>query len=136
MATSTMPIVSVTRLRLRSIRFLLSFLWYTLRVSRQAKRAPGNMGVALRKTDGLAFWTLSMWRTIEAMKKFVFTSPHKEAMQKLPHWCDEAFFGDWEQDTMEWPSWDHAAEKLRARGRPAKVLHPSEQQKAGRIVTS
>src|ERR1700747_1134547 len=103
-----MPIVSVTRLRLRSIRFLLSFLWYTLRVSRQAKRAPGNMGVTLRKTDGLAFWTLSMWRTIETMKKFMFTAPHRKAMQGLPHWCDEASFSDWEQATTEWPLWNYA----------------------------
>ena len=131
-----MPIVSVTRLHLRSGRFLLSFLWYTIRSGRQARRTPGNLGVKLRKTNGLAFWTLSMWQTVEAMKRFMFALPHREAMRKLPHWCDEASFGDWELNTTEWPLWDQAAEKLRTSGRLAKVLHPSEPQKAGRIETS
>jgi len=44
----------------------------------------------MRRANGLAFWTLSIWRTIEAMKKFMFASPHKQVMQKLPYWCDEA----------------------------------------------
>ena len=132
-----MPIVSVTRLHVRSKRFLLPFLSYTLRASRQAKQTPGNLGVKLRKTNGLAFWTLGMWQTIEAMKKFMFASPHKEAMQKLPYWCDEASFADWEQNTTtEWPPWDYAAEKLKTTGRLAKVLHPSEQHNAGKIVIS
>jgi len=90
----------------------------------------------LRKTNGLAFWTLTQWQTIEAMKKFMFASPHKEAMQKLLHWCDEASFADWEQNTTDWPLWDYAAEKLRTAGRLARVLHPSAQQKTGKIETS
>jgi len=77
-----------------------------------------------------------MWQTIEATKKFKFASPHKKAMQKLPYWCNEASFADWEQNTTEWPLWDHASEKLRTSGRLAKVLHPSEQHKIGKIVTS
>src|SRR5712692_3664285 len=98
-----MPIVSVTRLHLRSVRFLPAFSWYTFKSARQAQQTPGNLGVQLRKTNGLAFWTLSMWQTIEATKKFKFASPHKKAMQKLPYWCNEASFADWEQNTTEWP---------------------------------
>ena len=131
-----MPIGSVTRLHLRSGRFLLPFFWYGVRSARQAKRTPGNLGVQLRRTNGVAFWTLSMWETIEAMKKFIFASPHRKAMEKLPQWCDEASFCDWEQTGTEWSSWDQAAEKLHASGHLAKVLHPSEQQKAGKIVRS
>jgi len=131
-----MPIASVTRLHLRSVRFLPAFSWYTLKSVRQAKQTPGNLGVKLRKTNGLAFWTLSMWQTLEAMKKFMFASPHKEAMQRLPHWCDEASFGHWEQKNVEWPSWDQAAEVLRATGRLAKVFYPSEEHNAGKTVTS
>ena len=131
-----MPIVSVTRLHLRSLRFFPGFLWYTRRSIRQAKSTPGNLGVRVRKTRGLAFWTLSIWRDNQAIRAFVPASPHKEAMQKLPHWCDEAAFADWEQDTADWPSWETAAEKLAATGRLVDVLHPSERQKAGTIATS
>ena len=102
----------------------------------QAKRTPGNLGVRVRKTKGLAFWTLAIWRDNQAIRTFVPASPHKEAMQKLPHWCDEAAFVDWEQDTADWPSWETATEKLAAMGRLVEVLHPSERHKAGRIQTS
>jgi hypothetical protein len=131
-----MVIVSVTRLRLRSIRFFPGFLWYTGRSVRLAKRTPGNLGVTVRKTKGLAFWTLAMWRDNQAIRTFVPASPHKEAMQKLPYWCDEAAFADWEEETADWPSWGTAAEKLAASGRLVNVLHPSEQHQAGRIETS
>src|SRR2546430_17055789 len=131
-----MPIVSVTRLHLRSLRFLPVFSWYTFTTTRQAKQTPGNLGVKVRKTNGLEFWTLTIWRTIEAMKKFMFASPHKEAMQKLPYWCDEASFTEWEQSGTEWASWEQAAQKLSAIGRLAKVLYPSGEQKAGKVVTS
>jgi hypothetical protein len=131
-----MAIISVTRLRLRSMRFLPEFLWYTTRSMKQAKRTPGNIGVRVRKTRGLAFWTLAMWRDNQAIRSFVPVSPHKEAMQKLPHWCDEAAFADWEQDTADWPPWEAATERLAATGRLVDVLHPSEQHKAGRIETS
>jgi hypothetical protein len=131
-----MIIVSVTRLRLRSIRFLPGFLWYTKRSQKQAQRTPGNLGVRVRKTQGLAFWTLAMWRDNGAIRGFVPASPHREAMQKLPHWCDEAAFADWEQEAADWPSWETANEKLAGTGRLVSVLHPSEQQKAGTIQTS
>ena len=134
--TKIMPVISVTRLRLRSLRFLPGFLWYTMRSIKQAKRTPGNLGVRTRKTKGLAFWTLAMWRDNQAIRSFVPASPHREAMQKLPHWCEEAAFADWEQDTAGWPSWEAASERLAATGRLVSVLHPSEHQKAGLIETS
>jgi hypothetical protein len=57
-------------------------------------------------------------------------------MRKLAAWCDEASFANWEQKSNEFPSWDYAVEQLRTVGRLSKVLYPSENQKAGRIVTS
>lgn len=131
-----MPIVSVTRLHLRSVRFLPAFFWYSNKSARQAKKTVGNLGVNLRKTNGLAFWTLTMWQSPEAMRVFVLAYPHKEAMQKLPYWCDEAAFADWEQDSTQWPSWEEAAQRLGASGRLARVLYPSAQQKAGKVVTT
>jgi hypothetical protein len=131
-----MPIVSVTRLHVRSVRFLPVFFWYTNKSLRQARQTSGNLGVKLRKTKGLAFWTLSMWENNGAIRTFVSASPHKEAMRRLPYWCDEASFADWEQNATNWPSWEQAGEKLSAAGRLASVLYPSKQHKAGNLVTS
>jgi uncharacterized protein DUF3291 len=131
-----MPVVSVTRLHLRSVRFLPAFFWYSKKSARQAKKTPGNLGAKLRKTHGLAFWTLTMWQNRGALRTFVSASPHKEAMQRLPYWCDEGAFADWEEDSTQWPHWEEAAQRLSANGRLAQVLYPSAQQQQGKVVTS
>jgi hypothetical protein len=58
-----MPLVAVTRLRIRSYRFLLPFAGNAWRSFRQAKHAAGSLAVKLRTADGLAFWTLTACRT-------------------------------------------------------------------------
>lgn len=49
-----MPLMAVTRLRIRSYRFLVSFLWQAWRLFRQAKPAAGSFGATLRRADGMA----------------------------------------------------------------------------------
>jgi hypothetical protein len=131
-----MVLVSVTRLRVRSFRFVLPFIWYAVRSTLQAKRSPGNIGVRLRKTKQLAFWTLTLWKSDSAMRAFRVASPHRDAMRKLPYWCDEASYAHWNQDDSVMPSWKEAVEKLSVSGELSKVLYPSPDQKAGRMGTS
>ena len=130
-----MVIVSVTRLRLRSLPFSRIPLVHPA-IGHTGKTDPGQSCVRVRKSKGLAFWTLEMWRDNQAIRTFEPASRHGGAMQKLPHWCDEAAFADWEQDTADWPPWETARGKLAATGRLVDVLHPSRQQKAGKIETS
>jgi hypothetical protein len=119
-------------LRIRSVRFVLPFGWYTWRSFRQAKRAPGNLGVKLRKAEGFAFWTLTGWQDEAAMSAYRITLPHRHAMPKLLEWCDEAAV-HWNQESAELPDW-RTAEKRRAEtGRPSNVNHPSIDQQAGRL---
>lgn len=131
-----MALLSVTRLRVRSARFLLAFTWYSARSALQAKRSSGNLGVNLRKTNGLAFWTLTMWESEKAMRAFRAAAPHKNAMRKLPYWCDEASYAHWEDEAHDLPSWEYATEKLSVGGRLSNVLYPSADHKAGRIVVT
>jgi Domain of unknown function (DUF3291) len=130
-----MVVVSVTRLRVRSFRFVLPFIWYAVRSTLQAKGSPGNLGVRLRTTKKLAFWTLTLWKSANAMRVFRIAPPHRDAMRKLPYWCDEASYAHWDHDAQAMPSWQEAAEKLSASGQLSKVLYPSADQKAGWIVT-
>jgi hypothetical protein len=128
-----MPLIAVTRLRIRSIRFVLPFGWYTWHSFRQAKRALGSLGVKLRKAEGFAFWTLTAWKDEAAMSAYRITPPHRHAMPKLLEWCDEAAVVRWNQESAELPDWKTAERRMAESGRLSKVNHPSADQQAGRL---
>jgi hypothetical protein len=120
--------VSVTRLRLRSTRFMLPFIVYALRSMRQAKRSPGNVVAdAVRDPQG-GFWTRSVWRDVESMRAFMTSGVHKQVMPKLLDWCDEAAVVNWEQEGTGLPDWKEAHRRLVTQGRQSKVRHPSPAQ--------
>jgi len=64
--------VSVTRLKLRSPRFLLPFVVYALRSARQAKRSPGNVATGVTRDRHGAFWTRSVWTDQASMREGLF----------------------------------------------------------------
>ena len=119
-----MPFVSVTRLRLRSIRFLAAFARHNLRTLAQVKAAPGFHGGALLADRGWTFWTLTAWDSPEAMRTYMTTGPHRAAMPHLLDWCDEASVVRWDQDGDALPSWAEADRRMRAEGRPSRLRHP------------
>jgi hypothetical protein len=129
----TVPFVAVTRLHIRSGRFLLPFGWYALRSFGQVKCAPGNLGVKLRRAEDFAFWTLTAWQNEAAMKDYRITPPHLHAMSKLLEWCDEASVVHWTQETTQFPEWSAAEKQMAESGRLSKVNHPSIDQQAGRL---
>ena len=126
-------LAAVTRLQLRSWRFLIPFMIHASRSQKQAARSAGCLGVATRKTRGLAFWTLTMWESDATLRTFLSAKPHRDAMPKLSPWCDEAAAYHWQVETRELPSWDVAGQKLLQQGRLLRVRHPSQAQKEGRI---
>ncbi len=130
-----MPLVSVTRLRLRSWRFFPSFLWHAAKSQRQAQRADGNLALQVR-ADGRAFWTLTLWRDRAAMRDYMIAGSHRVAMPKLQHWCDEASVSDWDQDATTLPTWAEAESQMAAQGSLSKVKHPSPAHSAGHPLGS
>ncbi len=129
-------LVSITRLRLRSVWYLLPFFFHTTRAHKQAEAAAGCLGVKVRKTSGLAFWTLTVWDSDASLRAFMTTGPHRTAMPKLFHWCDEAATAHWIVGSPALPDWDTATAQLLQQGRLSRVKHPSDAQRGGRIETS
>jgi Domain of unknown function (DUF3291) len=129
-------IVSVTRLRLRSWRFLLPFAWDARQARLQAERSAGCRGALVRKTQGLAFWTLTYWDDEASLRQFMLKGPHRKAMPKLAKWCDESAVTHWQHDAAELPGWDIATARLAEHGRLSRVDHPSDLQRSGRIGVS
>ena len=120
-----MAVVSITRLRVRSWRYLLPFFFAAFRALRQAKRAAGILAVsAVRDTEN-TFWTRTVWTTETAMKSYMLAGAHRDAMRRLLEWCDEAALVHWEQESSREPDWVEAHRRLQQEGRRSKVNHPS-----------
>jgi hypothetical protein len=122
-----MVFVSLTRLRIRSLRFVPLFAVQTLRSLRQVKQAPGFITGTLLADRSWAFWTLTVWDSQESMRAFMTSGAHKQAMPHLMHWCDEASVAHWTQPDATLPAWTEADKRMRESGRISKVLHPSPQ---------
>lgn len=128
-----MPFISITRLRLRGLRFLPGFLYYSARSARQAERSPGFLGGRLGSEPGLTFWTITAWTDEAAMRAFRSSGAHRAAMPRLAGWCDEAATGHWQQDLDEVPDWPSAHARMRESGRAYPVRQPSSRQAEGVI---
>jgi hypothetical protein len=118
-------LASVTRLRVRSVRYLPPFVWETFLSQRQAVRAPGFFGGRLLMDADRTFWTLTGWEDERAMKAFRGSEPHAKVMPRLVEWCDEAAYAHWVPTGDSVPSWPEAYEHLVAEGRLSRVAHPS-----------
>jgi len=119
-------LASVTRLRVRSLRFLPAFIWHTFKSQRQVARLAGFFGGRLLVDSRWTFWTLTVWENERAMRKFRGSGAHARVMSHLPHWCDEASYAHWVLATDCVPEWSGAYEKLATDSRLSRVEHPSE----------
>jgi heme-degrading monooxygenase HmoA len=123
-----MYFVSITRLRVRSYRFLPFFFLANERCVRAIETMEGFVGGQELMDKNLTFWTATIWRSDADMKSFRSCEPHKKAMRKLPNWCDEAAYAHWLQTEDAIPTWDILHERSLAGGRLSKVKYPSSIQ--------
>lgn len=127
-----MPLISVTRLRIRTPRFLPGFAWHTWRSTRQAQQSPGFLGGQLAAdAPRRTFWTITAWLDEEAMRTYRIAGAHKRAMPKLLDWCDEAAVVHWQQDSAQLPAAAEALRRMLTEGRTSKLRHPSLAHGAG-----
>jgi hypothetical protein len=120
-----MPYVGVTRLRIRSIRFLPPFALHFLRTRRQVRAAAGFRGGALLADRHWTFWTLTRWDNQGSMHRYMTSGAHRTVMPFLLDWCDEASVVHWDQPDETLPSWLEADRRMRDNGRPSRVRFPS-----------
>jgi hypothetical protein len=120
-----MPFVSVTRLRVRSVRFLPLFAVHALRSLGQVKKSAGFQGGALLPDRHWTFWTMTAWDSQESMRQYMIEGSHRAAMPHLMHWCDEASVVDWDEPEDSLPEWPEADRRMRESGRASKVNLPS-----------
>lgn len=127
-------LISVTRLRLRSLRFLPGFAWHTWMSTRQVQGAQGFLDGQLAVEGTRGYWTITAWSDEVAMRDYRNSDAHKRAMPKLLDWCDEASVVHWEQDSPMLPSLAEALERMITDGRLSKMRHPSSAHAAKQIA--
>ena len=129
-----MPVVSVTRLHVRSRWQLLQFFFHALRSIGQARRASGFLGGWTGNDAEGGFWTATVWQDLTAMRSFRNSGAHLRAMPKLLHISDQAAFTHFDQEGIETPTPEAAYDRLKRDGRLSKVNAPSRQHLAGEKV--
>lgn len=129
-----MAFVSLTRLRVRSYRFLPAFLWHSYLSARQARRSAGFLGGKLMGDGRRTYWTVTAWADEGSMKAYRNAAAHRGAMPRLLDWCDEASVAHWVQEGAGLPDVREAHRRMLAEGRLSKVRHPSPAHAAGRTA--
>lgn len=125
-----MPFVSVTRLRVKSIFYLIPFMRANEASVKELKASFGLLEGKELIDKNLTFWTMTIWEDEASMKTFRGSLAHRNAMQKLPNWCNEASYHHWIQEDNGCPTWNKASEKLFKEGKLSKVRNPSKAQAA------
>jgi hypothetical protein len=125
-----MPVISITRLRVRRWWYLPQFFLAAFRSAKQAATADGSFHAALLRDANRTFWTATSWRDEAAMKAFMHAAPHGPIMRKLLDWCDEASLVHWTQDAADLPPWPEAHRRLVSQGRASKVKYPTDAHKS------
>ena len=117
------PLIVVTRLRLRNADQQNDFFTAAVAVLEQAERADGNLGRDVLADANHAWWTVTAWQDRAHMDAFVGANPHLDTMGQLDTWCDQAHFVDWEQDSADLPDWQTSYQRLITDGQVGELTN-------------
>ncbi len=93
-------LVSLTRLHLKDWYRLFSFQRISGACISQALDDTSCLGGATYAGPGLTFWTATLWKDEESLKRYVGSGAHRRSLAVLPKWCDEAAFGNIEAEKL------------------------------------
>jgi hypothetical protein len=104
--------VMASRLELRRLSDVPSFLGAALRIRRQMLASPGALGLSLiARPLHRTFWTLSAWRDQAALSAAVGREPHRQLMRHFRPRMAGSSFVTWTAPGVPIP-WDEALRRL------------------------
>jgi hypothetical protein len=83
-----MPVIVVTRLRLRDPALLDKFFTDAVAAIEQAMKSEGNLGTDALADANNAWWSVSAWQERRQMQAYVDSEPHLGISARLDHFCD------------------------------------------------
>ena len=120
-----MPVIVVTRLRLKDPALLDEFFTDAVAAIEQATKSAGNLGADALADANNAWWSVSAWQDRGQMQAYVDREPHQGISRRLDHFCDEATFVDWEQASPDLPDWQTSWRHLTTDGKAAELTQAS-----------
>lgn len=96
--------VSITGLKVKGLLQVPLFWRHAIPAAMQARKARGNLFTDVRKIDGIQH-TLTVWEDRAAMRAFLISGAHKEAMKAFGRIGSGSTCG-YESDRR--PDWDEA----------------------------
>lgn len=129
-----MAYLSMTRLKLKSVIYLLPFSIQNEQVIRQLRTSHGFLKGKELATPSLSMWTATLWNSLEDLRAFYLSGSHKEAMKNINQWSSEAVSGHQEVDSNELPDWDNIRLQLLNVGHFANLKEPSFAHQKGIIL--
>ncbi|MBB6347292.1 DUF3291 domain-containing protein [Nonomuraea muscovyensis] len=120
-------LIMASRLEVRSLRQVPGFLMASMRLLRQACRAPGALGVSL-KAELLkrTFWTVSAWTDKAAVYAYAATEPHKTTMRRKRAVMRDSTFLFWEVPADQLPlAWDEVQRRISQERDPDRGAGPA-----------
>lgn len=130
-----MPVVSLTRLRLRRFWYLPVFFRHANASAAQLKGMPGFIGGYLASNWKWTFWTVSVWESHQEMRAYRGSGAHAVAMRRLPKWCDEAAVATIDVEQVAPPSPIEITRVMQENGRLTWVNKPSQAHTARKCWT-
>lgn len=130
-----MPILAMTRFRLKSIWLLPQFMRASELAVAQLRIAPGFLRAKLLAEPNLAMWTASLWRSEDSMRAYYLTGAHRKLMPELADLACEAIAGHAESESCELPSWRIIHAELCRVGRFSEALSEPSERHRDRDVT-
>jgi hypothetical protein len=121
-----MPVIVVTRLRLKDPALFDEFFASAVAVAEQAQNSAGNLGADVLAEANNTYWTRTIWQVRDLMDAFVARDPHLHTMSRIDDWCDEATFVEWEQPGAELPDWQDGHQRLVASGQGPALTQPTQ----------
>jgi hypothetical protein len=121
-----MPVIVVTRLRLKDPGLFDEFFASAVAVVEQAQKSEGNLGAEVLAEANNTYWTRTVWQERDLMTAFVGGEPHLHTMSRIDDWCDEATFVEWEQTAADLPDWQDGHRRLVASGQGPNLSQATE----------
>src|SRR5215469_16000870 len=98
-----MPVIVVTRLRLRDPARLDELFTDAIAAIEQAMKSDGNLGADALADANNAWCSVSAWQERRLMQAYADSEPHLGISARLDHYCDEATFVDRDQEFADPP---------------------------------